>query len=117
LGCGFIAQPDPTGSFYVVTTRGRVFFELCREVIAASGSPGPELGRILELLGLSYSAVPADATLEQRANSRAPLDALTARVIAATGQFGVDLQRTGYYEYWTGEHWPPTVERPLGPTY
>jgi hypothetical protein len=29
----------------------------------------------------------------------------------------VDLQRTGYYEYWTGEHWPPTVERPLGPTY
>jgi hypothetical protein len=113
LGCGFLAQPDPTGSFYVVSARGRVFLELCREVLRADGHPSPELLRVLELLGIPPREQMGPAGPE--ASDRHA--ALRLRIDAAMNYWDIDLSRTDYFEYWMSNTWPPQLARPLRPEW
>ena len=103
VGCGFLTQPRTDASFYFTPTRGRVFLELCRSVV--SGAPsGPELERILRLLGLVDQI---DMSVAQSG-----LGALRLRIRAAIDEFEVDLESLDYSEFWDSVAWPPGVDRP-----
>lgn len=100
-GCGFLTQPSSSASFYYVSLRGRVFLELCREVLAGREDDA-ELKRILELLNLVNGT------------ERRHLDALLFRAEAAVSGFGVELQELNYFRYWESDIWPPDTPRPAG---
>ena len=108
LGCGFLDQPDPGGSFFYVTVRGRVFLELCREIVSSNDHPGPELERILQILELAPPLTDVKTVWTER------YTALRRRIDAAIAEWGVDLHRTDYFKYWEGR-WPRTIPRPTGP--
>lgn len=110
LGCGFLDQPDPTGTFFHITVRGRVFLELCREISYSNSLPMPELERILQILELSPRTDTADPSCRTR------YLALEERISAAAREWGVDLKRSDYFRYWEAPHWPQSIPRPAGPT-
>jgi hypothetical protein len=113
-GCGFVAQPDPAGSFYFATVRGRVFLELCRELWRSGPTPVPELRRIMEILGIAPDT--DSGSVDHGARTQARYEALMFRINVAVSESSVDLTRTDYYSYWEDEAWPPTIPRPVGPT-
>lgn len=102
-GCGFLNQPATDASFFHASLRGRVFLELCREVLAGR-TDGQEISRILVLLDLS----------QFNAASSLNLAALMTRVSASANDFGVDLSDLSYGRYWESDAWPPHVTRPAG---
>ncbi len=105
LGAGCLMQPAPDASFYHVSLRGRVFLELCGQLVGTATLTA-ETERILKLLGL-LDTPEASAT-------HAGLGALRLRIDAAVQDFGVDFQTLTYHEYWVADSWPPTVPRPAG---
>ncbi len=90
----------PAASMYFVSSRGRVFLDICHQIVKSSGDITAELAYILELLQVKLNYDPdADVYSLEAWRLRSPADAglrLLGEIQAASRMFGIEIEGPPY---------------------